>query len=90
MAQQSEAKRSPLESYILLADWLPADGNAFFPTRSSLDWFIKMNRDELVRRGALLPREGRSGSLVERQRFARVVLDIFKRRAADKMKVSAG
>jgi hypothetical protein len=36
----------------------------FFETRSSLDWFIKRNRRELVEIGALIPREGRSGSLI--------------------------
>jgi len=73
-----------LAGYTRVGDWLDRYAGPFFETRSSLDWFIKRNRRELVETGALIPREGRSGSLVSTERFPKAVVEILRRRALDK------
>lgn len=73
-----------LSGYTSVGDWLDRHAGPFFETRSSLDWFIKRNRRELVEIGALIPREGRSGSLVSVERFPRAVVNILRRRAISK------
>jgi len=55
-----------------------------FSTRSSWEWFVKRNRDELIRAHALIPRGGRSGSLASVDRTGKAVIRILKRRALDK------
>ncbi|MBI3041554.1 MAG: hypothetical protein HYY78_01855 [Betaproteobacteria bacterium] len=79
-----------LAGYINVADWLDRHAGPFFETRSSLDWFIKRNRLELVERGALLPREGRSGSLLSVEKFPKAVVEILRRRALDKVRPDCG
>jgi len=78
---QQRDSASALADYTSAANWLDHYAGPFFETRSSLDWFIKRNRRELVEVGALIPREGRSGSLIEPHRFSRAVIEILKRRA---------
>jgi hypothetical protein len=73
-----------LSGYTSVGDWQDRYAGPFFETRSSLDWFIKRNRRELVETGALIPREGRSGSLVSIEKFPKAVITILKRRALDK------
>lgn len=73
-----------LDGYTTVGDWLDRYAGPFFETRSSFDWFVKRNRQELVERGALIPREGRSGSLVSRDKFPKAVVDILRRRALGK------
>jgi len=74
-----------LTGYTTVGDWLDLRAGPFFETRCALDWFIKRNRRELVERGALIPRTGRGGSLVHAERFSGAVVDIFRRRALDKV-----
>jgi hypothetical protein len=81
MTQHEDGPTPDLADYMTVGDWLDGHAGAFFQTRSSLDWFIKRNRRELVELGALIPREGRAGSLVSRARMAAAVLAIHKRRA---------
>ena len=84
--QQSDDAAAPeLAGYTSVGDWLDRYAGPFFETRSSLDWFIKRNRRELVEGGALIPREGRSGSLVSLEQFPKAVIRILKRRALDKV-----
>ena len=73
-----------LTGWSSVADWLDRHAGPFFETRSSLDWFIKRNRRELVEIGALIPREGRSGSLISTERFPKAVVAILRRRALDR------
>ena len=38
-----------LTRYSPVGDWREQFGGAFFPTQSSIDWFIKTHRDELIK-----------------------------------------
>ena len=80
-----ETPVADLAGYTSVGDWLDRHAGPFFETRSSLDWFIKRNPRELVEIGALIPREGRSGSLVSMERFPRAVVGILRRRALSKV-----
>ncbi|MBX3633943.1 MAG: hypothetical protein KF683_00865 [Rubrivivax sp.] len=51
-----------------------------FPSDESLRWFIRANRDDLVRRGALVMPTGRK--MVSPEPFDRAVLEIGSRHAA--------
>jgi hypothetical protein len=74
-----------LAGYASAGDWLDRHAGPFFETRSSLDWFIKRNRRELVESGALIPREGRSGSLLSLNEFPKAVIRILRRKALEKV-----
>lgn len=82
--QQQTPPASDLAGYASVGDWLERCAGPFFETRSSLDWFIKRHRRELIEIGALIPREGRSGSLVSIEEFPRAVIKILRRRALEK------
>jgi hypothetical protein len=82
-AQQAPAPPD-LAGFTSVGDWLDRYAGPFFETRSSIDWFIKRNRRELIELGALIPREGRSGSLVSIELFPKAVIQILRRRALDK------
>jgi hypothetical protein len=84
------AQASALAGYTGVGDWLDRHAGPFFPTRSSLDWFIKRNRRELVASGALITRAGRSGSLVHRTKFPKQVIAIHRRMAEAKACVKSG
>ena len=87
---QNEVPAAQLAGYATVGDWLDRYAGPFFETRSSLDWFLKRNRRELVEIGALIPREGRSGSLISIERFPQAVVSILKRRALGKDKIGDG
>ena len=70
-----------LAGYTSVGDWLDRHAGPFFETRSALDWFIKRHREELIELGALIPRAGRSGSLVSTEEFPKAVITILKREA---------
>jgi len=74
-----------LAGYESVGDWLDRHAGPFFETRASLDWFIKRNRRELVESGALIPRDGRSGSIVSIEKFPKAVVGILRRRALNKV-----
>jgi hypothetical protein len=77
---------SELSEYVAVAEWLDReDAGPFFPNPSSLQWFIKMNRDKLVASGALIPRAGRAGSLLHRVKFPEQVISVHRQRAKEKM-----
>ena len=82
--QLPAAETSALAGYITAVEWADRYAGSVFPTRSSLDWFIKHNRRELIEAGALIPRHGRSGSLVSSEAFPRAVIEILRRRALAK------
>jgi hypothetical protein len=73
-----------LQQYLQVGDWLDHHPNPFFQTRSSLDWFVRHHREELVERGALIPRAGRNGSLIHQERFPEAVVDIHRREAQER------
>ena len=79
-----EVPVADLAGYTTLADWLDRFAGPFFETRSSFDWFIKRHRRELVETGALIPREGRSGSLISIDEMPKAVVRILRRRALAK------
>ena len=70
-----------LSEYRGVGDWRYDFGGEFFPTESAIQWFIKQNRDELIQCGALIPRQGRAGSLLSSREFPRAVIRIFRRKA---------
>jgi hypothetical protein len=78
-------KPTQLADYASVAEFFDQFAGPFFENRGAIDWFIKTHRRELVRRGALLPREGRNGSLVECAIFQRAVVEILKRRAVARL-----
>ena len=83
--QQEPAPVSELDGYTSVGEWFDGGhAGAFFPTRCSADWFIKNNRRELIEAGALIPRAGRSGSLIKSDKFGPVVIHILRRRALEK------
>ena len=84
MDPETHEMPADLADYTTVGDWLDRHAGPFFETRSSLDWFLKRNRRELVEIGALITREGRSGSLVSIERFPKAVVDILRRRALSK------
>jgi hypothetical protein len=51
-----------------------------FPSFSSLEWFVRQHRAELIQRNVYVPRAGRAGSLVA-PAFGAVALEIFRRAA---------
>jgi len=79
-----EVPVADLTGYTSVGDWLDRYAGPFFDTRSALDWFIKRHRRELVETGALIPREGRSGSIVSIEKFPKAVVDILRRRALER------
>ena len=76
---------SPLSGYMTIAEWFEkGHADPLFPNKSSIDWFIRNNRRELIETDALIPRDGRAGSLVHLEKFPQAVLGILKRRALEK------
>jgi len=62
-----------------VGEWHARNTCALFPNLTSVVWFIKMHRNELVERGVLLRGRGRAGSLVDGERFGHVALEIVRR-----------
>jgi hypothetical protein len=82
--QQLSRSPASLAEYIALAEWLDLYAGRFFDTRSALDWFVRRHRAELIERGALIPRAGRSGSLAHAEKFSKAVVAIHKREAQER------
>ena len=82
-------QQSELGQYTTAGNWLDLNVQPFFETRSSLDWFLKRHREELVELGALIPRAGRSGSLISTELFPKAVVTILKREAQAKTRAAA-
>jgi hypothetical protein len=83
---ESEKGHSELSEYVAVSEWLDREEAwPFFPNPSSLQWFIKMNRDKLVASGALIPRAGRAGSLLHRVKFPKQVIAVHRLRAKRKI-----
>jgi hypothetical protein len=66
-------------AFVSAADWHASNVGAVFPTRSSVDWFVKQHRRELVEQGVLIPGRGRAGSVVHAELFGPVALAIVRR-----------
>ncbi len=73
-----------LAGYMQFSEWVSKHAGAVFGTKSAADWFVRQHRRELIEANALLPREGRAGSLVDIDKFPRAVIKILKRRALEK------
>jgi hypothetical protein len=67
---------------LLLCDWQEKHGGAVFPTYSSLDFFLRKHRKEMIERGALITRKGRAGTLVA-PTFGKIAVEILHREALD-------
>jgi hypothetical protein len=87
--QESAGAVSALADYTSVGDWQDRYAGPFFETRSALDWFIRHHRAELIELGALIPRSGRNGSLVSKEKFPKAVLSILKREAQEKTRAAA-
>ncbi len=84
-SQQLPAENSALAGYKTLAEYVAqGHGGPFFESKSAADWFVKRHRRELIEADALIPREGRAGSLVSLEKFPQAVVAILKRRALEK------
>ena len=66
-----------LKSLVPSEQWRKSEAPHVFPTKSSLEWFGRQHRERLVSSGALLPRWGRAGSLVDPERMSAEVLTIL-------------
>jgi hypothetical protein len=82
MPQSHNVPGSELAGYTKSGDWVDRFAGQFFQTRSSFDWFVKQNRRELIETGALIPRGGRSGSLVSIEKMPKAVIAILRRKAS--------
>lgn len=72
---------SQLAHYLTARVWHKTHPNPFFPTYDSFEWFIRMNRAELVESGQLILRRGSAGSLIG-PGFDAKVLEIMRRKSA--------
>lgn len=59
-------------------DWVIKYGGDVFPTRGSLEWFIRQHRAELIGSGELIVRRGAGGSLIG-PGFGRLAVEILQR-----------
>lgn len=69
----------PLDEYVELQDLLGSVRPAF-PTEDSVRWFVRRNRDALVKRGALIIITGRMR--YHPARFAQAAVEIGQKAAA--------
>jgi hypothetical protein len=65
--------------------WRKSEAPNVFPTKSSFEWFGRQHRDRLIEAGALLPRAGRAGSLVDPERMNTEVLRILAEQARERV-----
>ncbi len=72
---------SDLKSLISSEEWRKSEAPHVFPTKASLEWFGRQHRQRLVESGALFPRWGRAGSLVDPERMSAEVLAIIAEQA---------
>lgn len=70
-----------LKSLVPSEQWRKSEAPHVFPTKASLEWFGRQHRERLVNSGALLPRGGRAGSLVNPERMSAEVLAILAEQA---------
>lgn len=83
--QKPPPQLSELADYTLVGEYHEQNAGPVFPTRDSLTWFLRIHRTELIKCGALIPREGRAGSLLSKDKFPRAVVKILRRRAQEKL-----
>lgn len=73
-----------LKSLVPSEQWRKSEAPHVFPTKASLEWFGRQHRERLVNSGALLPRWGRAGSLVDPERMSAEVIAILTERVQDR------
>ena len=79
--QSTENTTPPLGEFVGMAALLKIDAvHAHFPTRHSLEWFLRRNRDQLAERGALILVAGRLQ--FHPTRFQAAVVEIGRQAAA--------
>jgi hypothetical protein len=59
-------------------------GGDLIRNRSSLDWFIRANREELIRSGEVIVPIGKSGTKIG-PRFGALVVEIMQRRQQERV-----
>ena len=70
-----------LKTLVPSEQWRKTEAPHVFPTKASLEWFGRQHRERLVNSGALLPRWGRAGSLVDPERMSAEVMVILAEQA---------
>ena len=80
-----QPEKSGLARYKLLSKWFDERGKLLFENKGQLGWLVRQHRQELVEADALLPRDGRYGSLVDQEKFEQAVIGIWKRKALEKI-----
>lgn len=79
--QSTENTAPPLGEFVGMADLLAIETvNAKFPTRHSLEWYLRRHRDQLAERGALILVAGRLQ--FHPVRFQAAVVEIGRQAAA--------
>lgn len=73
-----------LKTLVLSEEWRRHEAPHVFPTKSSFEWFGRQHRQRLVNAGALLPRSGRAGSLVNPERMSAEVVAILAEQAQER------
>ncbi|HYC38056.1 MAG TPA: hypothetical protein VEC19_16625 [Usitatibacter sp.] len=82
---ESHSQQQPsLTDYIAARAWLKHTPNAFFPTDSSLRYFIKQHEAELIKCGAFIPALGSAGPLVHPAKLAQAAIAIRLREAEER------
>lgn len=73
-----------LKALVPCEKWRKSEAPHVFPTKVSFDWFGRQHRDRLIVSGALVPRWGRAGSLVDPGKMSTEVLAILTERAQER------
>jgi hypothetical protein len=72
-----------LSEFIDWREWLTRTGNPVFPTRASLEWFLREHRQELIDSGEFLPGAGNRSHLLG-PKFGALVVDVLRRKASER------
>ena len=70
--------------FMPIRNWVAFHGGDMFRTFSSMDWFIRRNRERLLASGQLIIRNGPGGNVVG-PRFDDIVLEILREREGEKV-----
>jgi hypothetical protein len=70
-------------------EWRKERAASVFPTSASLNWFIRVNRRELVEGGVLIIGSGRAKDSVDVSRFGQVVQEIRQAKSLARLNRSA-
>ena len=68
-----------------LSEWRETKGKNIFHTSSSLEWFIRQNREALITSGQYIPRGGPTEALVGPS-FSAIVVELMQQDAISNLK----